>query len=279
MKGIIALDIDGTITTECHEISPEVIAYFNSLAVAGWRFIFITGRTFQWGFDVVRLMPFPCHFAVQNGAIIFSMPEQKIVAKKYITSSIFPLMEKICDGEPSDFVVFAGYEYDDKCFFRPRHFEASLLDYIHQRAAALKEVWIPLNSYSELPLLEFASVKCFGQHESAIRIAQRIEELLGLHVPLIRDPFNHFFYVIQATHPQTNKGAVVKDFKNMSGISGPVIAAGDDNNDISMLEMADVKIVMQTAPQPMLLMADLIAPPAVENGIIQGLEQAIMRCR
>ena len=45
MKGIIALDIDGTITVEHHSIEPEVVRYLSGLAAEGWKMIFITGRT------------------------------------------------------------------------------------------------------------------------------------------------------------------------------------------------------------------------------------------
>jgi hydroxymethylpyrimidine pyrophosphatase-like HAD family hydrolase len=42
-----------------------------------------------------------------------------------------------------------------------------------------------------------------------------------------------------------------------------------------MLESANIKVVMATAPQDLLKMADIIAPAAQKFGIIQGLQQAI----
>ena len=56
---------------------------------------------------------------------------------------------------------------------------------------------------------------------------------------------------------------------------GKVIAAGDDYNDEPMLEAADIKVVMATAPADLLSKADIIAPAASEDGIICGLEAAI----
>jgi hydroxymethylpyrimidine pyrophosphatase-like HAD family hydrolase len=67
----------------------------------------------------------------------------------------------------------------------------------------------------------------------------------------------------------------LEDVIAATGERGKVIAAGDDYNDESMLKVADVKVVMATAPQDLLLKADVVAPAASEEGIIAGLEAAI----
>ena len=54
-----------------------------------------------------------------------------------------------------------------------------------------------------------------------------------------------------------------------------LIAAGNDVNDISMFDMADVKIAMGDSREDVLEKADIIAPPAEEHGIISGLSQAL----
>ncbi len=275
MKGIIALDIDGTITNDRHDISKDVVNFLSSLAKNGWQFIFVTGRPFQWGYSALCQIPFPYYFAVQNGAIILAMPERRVVDKKYLKKNILPALDEICQREETGFVVYAGYEFEDRCFYKPSYFRPHLLEYIHHRAKMLKENWVSLTSYDTLPISEFASIKCFGLEDSAGRISLGIESSLGLHGPSIRDAFDASYYVVQATHPGINKGSAVRSFQNLIGCEGPIIAAGDDNNDRSMLEIAEIKIVMATAPKEMHLLADIIAPSAAEHGIISGLTQAI----
>lgn len=273
--GIIALDIDGTITTEHHSIEKEVIDFFTFLNQRGWRFIFITGRTFSWGYSVLRHLPFHYYFAVQNGAIILEMPTQVIVSKKYLTKSCIPIMEAICKDEPSDFVIYTGFENRDLCYYRASHFEKKLRGYLQKRAEALRETWIDLPSFNDLPVDEFPSLKSFGEVNSISRIASRIVDRLGLHVPAIRDPFNDQSYVAQATHPGADKGNALREFKKICSNRGVVIAAGDDINDLPMLQNADIKVVMETAPELLRNIADIAAPAAVKKGIIQGLKHAI----
>jgi hydroxymethylpyrimidine pyrophosphatase-like HAD family hydrolase len=275
MKGIIALDIDGTITTEMHSMPREVVEFLNSLAQEGWRIIFITGRTFTWGYEVLNCLPFAYDVAVQNGAILLQMPSRKILSKKYLNTTIFPAMNTICCDEPSDFVLYGGFETNDQCFYRPDYFSSDLLTYVQTRTMTLKENWYPVDSYDEVSLEEFPSIKCFGRYDSALRISQKIEGSLGLHAPIIRDPFDETYYVIQATHPDINKGQALQDFIRLTGHKGIIIAAGDDNNDLSMLAVADVKIIMATASEEVRKYGDIIAPPASEYGIIAGLKEAI----
>lgn len=274
MRGTIALDIDGTLTNGDH-LPANVIDYLKSLADNGWRLVFITGRTFQSGYKTLKSLPFNYFFAVQNGAIILEMPSQRILSKKYLDRSIFKEMSSICRDEPSDFVVYSGYEHNDQCYYLPKNFSADLMGYLNRRIETYKETWLPLESHDDITLDYFPSVKCFGLYDSAKSLAQRIEERLGLHVPLIRDPFGAGYYVVQATHPKISKGQALLDLISLTGERGKVIAAGDDYNDVSMFAAADVNIVMATAPQDLVERADIVAQAASEEGIIKALEAAV----
>lgn len=273
--GVIALDIDGTITVDHHPISQEVIAYLSILYHAGWKFIFITGRTFLWGYEVLQTLPFPYMLAVQNGALLVEMPSQKIVSKKYLSKTIIPAMEEICHEEPTDFVIYTGFENRDTCYYRSSHFSLELREYLAERSQMMKEAWIDIRSFDELPIKEFSSVKCFGRYDSALRISVQIEQRLGLHIPLIRDPYYADYFVAQATNPEADKGAALLAFLHRQPEELFVIAAGDDLNDKSMMEVASCKVVMATAPKELLDIADVIAPPAKDNGIITALKLII----
>lgn len=274
-KGLIALDIDGTITVDMQDIPANVVQYLTELYQLGWAFVFITGRTFDFGYHVLKALPFSYYYAVQNGAILLSMPGSQILAKKYLDKSIIPTMEKICEGEPTDFVIYAGFERDNQCFYREKHFSEKLSQYLKARCKAFNEVWTNIDTFEDLPIGTFPSIKCFGELLPAQRMAEKIERILGLHVPVIKDPFSNGYYVVQATHPEVSKGQVLKDLVAHFDYRGTIIAAGDDLNDLSMFDEADIKIAMEDAPVELKLKADIIAPPASLTGIIEGLQQAI----
>lgn len=275
MRGTIALDIDGTIAPSSGVLPPRVVAYLTSLAESGWRLVFITGRSITSASKTLKAFPFLYYLAGQNGSVIIEMPTGRVLLKKYLDRSIFNEMEAICHDEPTDFVVYSGIENQDHSFYRPRFFSNELLDYLERRRTTFEEVWHELESYDHLPMDEFPAVKCFGLPKSLAGVADKIEKRLGLHVPLIRDPFGEGYYVALATHSQINKGQALTDLISTMGERGVVIAAGDDYNDVPMFKAADIRIVMSTAPKDLLKLGDIIAPSASEEGIIIGLEQAL----
>jgi Cof subfamily protein (haloacid dehalogenase superfamily) len=275
VKTLITLDIDGTITNHHSEINKETVELFHNLYEEGFEFAFITGRTFQWGYQVLKQLSIPYYFAIHNGAIILEMPSRNILMKRYLDRSVCSSLDEICETEPTDYVIYGGYEVGDICYYRPSKFDQIALFYVQERIAAIKEEWRPLDSYDNLPIDSFASIKCFGNQESAVRISSKIQERLNLHAPINRDPFNHDHFVVQATHPLVDKGAALLTLKSLVIGCEIVVAAGDDRNDIPMLEKADIAIGMETAPQELLDISDIIAPAASKDGIIEGLRQAI----
>lgn len=279
MNHLITLDIDGTTVETGRPIPIEVVDYLTDLVAKGWLLAFITGRSFQLAQQLLHPFKCPYFLAVQNGAILLEMPQARIINKRYLANEIIPQMEALCESEPTDFVIYAGYEHQDLCYYRPHKFETGLLEYLKGRTIICNETWIPVKHFDEQIPLSFASVKCFGSEESAQVIAEKIEQQLKLHIPVIRDPFNSAYYVAQATHPTVNKGAAILDLKQYLDHKGIVIAAGDDYNDLSLFENADISIVMQTAPKEIWQYADIVAPAASENGIIEGLQRAITLSR
>jgi len=277
MKGLIALDIDGTITPDIHRIPPEVVDFLGELVSEGWEICMITGRCFTLAIQALEVLPFSYHLAVLNGALTLKMPEREIVAKKYLDWSVLPTMDAICEGEPTDCAIYAGYDHDDVIYYRPDRFSSVIRQYVEERAAAFKETWLPVSSYDQLDLKEIASLKCIAPLDVAERIANRANEELEIAMPLIRDPRQEGYYVAQGTHPDVDKGEAMKRINTLLNGEGPMIAAGDDRNDASMLVAADVSVVMETAPQEIHKLGDIIAKPAKENGIIAGLQEVIRR--
>lgn len=274
MTGIIALDIDGTLTSTPHSLDSKISDWLYHLDRDGWKFIFITGRPFLWSIQTLKSLTFSYTLAVQNGALLLQMPSKKIIHRKYLSIDTLPKLELISREHETDFIIYSGFENQDWCYYRPHHLSRSLLSYMLERVKFLNEKWQSVQSFSDLPISLFSSIKFFAKENQAFSISEKLEEL-GLHAPPNKDPFNPEFFVIQGTHLEATKGNALREFIRIMKMTGPIIAAGDDHNDQSMLEVAHIKIVMEKAPIKLLEMADIIAPPAIQLGIIEGLQKAL----
>lgn len=271
MSGVIACDIDGTLTDHPFHIPDKVKDALAYASTHGWELIFLTGRPFTWGARPFESFNFPFHLAVINGANLLKMPEKVLINEILIDKKKLKSLDTFCKSLGTDYVAYGGFTSNDICFYRPHNFSQEMSEYLKKRRITFGESWIPTDNYDDLPLDGFASIKCFGDLSLCKEAAEFMEKELELEVPVIRDPFKTSSYVAQATHSDCNKGKILRLFIEIKNLKGPIIAAGDDYNDISMLQMADKCIVMQTAPSEILAMGDIIASPASEGGIAEAL--------
>jgi len=273
MEGWIALDIDGTVTDARHSIPLAVRNYLQSLVEKKWNIVFLTGRTFSYSFSALKELDFPYFLAVQNGADILKMPEKKILFQNYLQTSVLHKLEKIYEGRSEDYLIYAGVEKGDFCYYRPQRFSLELLTYLEEIKTLSPEPWQALDSFTFSQEMRFPLIKCLGKEAEMHEVQEKLQKSKEIQVARIRDPMTQELFLNLITHQDVTKG---KAIELLSRKEGPIIAAGDDQNDLSMFEVATVSIAMETAPREVLDGADLIAKSASQMGIIAALQQALL---
>lgn len=274
MHGIIALDIDGTVTAEHSSVPIEVAEYLKHLSLEGWDILFITGRTLARTREMLSTFKFSFHIAVQNGAQIFRIPSEERIVKRFLPSGILPSIVEAAAGESTGVVLYAGDIQKDICYYHAADFTGEGLEYVLQRAAAFGEEWKEVGSLLRFEASDFPAFKLIGGRGALERIVEKVDSAV-IDIQVIRDPFGEGMYVAQGTAAGASKGTALKNFQDWQSDGHKTIVAGDDFNDISMLQRADIKVVMDTAPESVRSLADIIAPPAAKNGIIEGLKKAV----
>jgi hydroxymethylpyrimidine pyrophosphatase-like HAD family hydrolase len=276
-KGIIALDIDGTITRSKHSLDVQVGNYLNQLIKQKWRLIFITGRTFSFAQPVIANLQGTFFLAVQNGAALYEMPQVRCIKKRYLPTGLLSKLDLLFQGSGCGILVESGRENADICYYKPSDFSEQELAYIDFRIQISPEKWIGIASFDALPISEFAVGKFFASEKLALEIAEKVLTLLALNVIVIKDPFRPGFHLAHVNDRATSKGEALTEFIAQHSAGLPIIAAGDDYNDVEMLEKSTVKVVMENGPDKLKQIADVVAPSVEKQGIIQGLEEAIWK--
>jgi HAD superfamily hydrolase (TIGR01484 family) len=276
-KGWIALDIDGTLTADVHCIPSQVVERLFRLQKEGWRIVFVTGRTFSLSHRVLKVCAFPHYIIVQNGADTLKMPEEQLIDQRYLSHAALAAVEEAYKGREEDFLVYAGYKKGDFCYFRPRKFSRKLLAYLEKLKAFAPAEWRAVEDFNGSVEGHFPLIKCLGTQEDMQAVSRTLQSCPSLHVTYIRDGVCPDLYINLVTDVHATKGDGLGALIAQSPCKGPIIAAGDDLNDATMLERADIKIVMETAPKELLEIATIVAPAAARCGILDGLQEALQR--
>ena len=271
MRGIICLDIDGTVTSHPDHIPKAVISCLHKLFLKGWGILFATGRTFSYAHLALKDLPFPYYFTVQNGADLLQMPEKKLLKRNYLTHHTFKEVESLARECAEGFLVYSGLDLGDFCYYKEKDFSPLYQQHNERLKKLSKSPWVEGFSFTKEQ--EFPLIKVLGKEEEMRALHHKLCLIKNTETTLIKDPVDAHIFLNLVTAKGASKGVALHFLRKKLPQGIPFIAAGDDHNDISMLKEADGAIVMETAPKEMYFLGDIIAKSAIKEGIIEALEK------
>ncbi len=278
MKGILALDVDGTITDSKNSVPEQMVFAIENFAMKGWQILFLTGRSLQSVAGILKNFKSNYVLGVHNGAIVLEMPEKKVIERTYLNKiETIPIIKQLTKKIGVGLAVYTGCENRDITYYCPPDFSKELWEYLEKRKASFREHWVPVCPLDSIEVKSFPSFKFFGKKMEAQHFVHEVERLMSVHVPVISDPHDDSYVVAQATHVEANKGETMKRYVEQHAKGVPVIAAGDDLNDLPMLEQADFKITLSNAPEELLAIADIVVDKSVEGGLVKAIFQGVKK--
>lgn len=272
-KMIFASDIDKTLTDERHLIPDEVINYLEGLHQKGWEIVLLTGRTFSFAMMSVEKITFPFYLALQNGAEVLKMPEKETIFQTFLPKSVAYFVDGIYREFGEDFLLYSGLEKGDFCYYRTSRFSPWFLNYIEKLKPLASGEWVEVDGLEEIPQTSFPLIKGLGSITDLKAIQKRLASIELTTSSIIFDSVEPKMSILLITHKEVNKGIALNKLKKHCGWTSPIIAAGDDNNDIPLLEAADIRIAMKTGSPELQKIATILAESSYELGIIAALEQ------
>jgi HAD superfamily hydrolase (TIGR01484 family) len=269
-KGWLALDIDGTLTERAYEIPPNIISYLKKRYFEGWNLIILTGRSLPFALSTVANIDFPFILSTQNGATAWQMPKKEMIFELFFEKDAF----KKIDEEVNKQLALIIYGDDGKIYCKKN---GKYEDYFNNLSTLSNQLKMVFEDFEkDLLPLRAPLIKIVGREKEVVKAGLDLEKKELGEAPIIKDPFHKDFHLLLLTKKGVSKGLCIKKIVSLYG-GGRVIAAGNDNNDLSMFNHADIKIAIKGSPEALLAKADIIAPPCETFGIIEGIDRAMER--
>jgi Cof subfamily protein (haloacid dehalogenase superfamily) len=263
-------DIDGTLTHGNEPISIETVNFLKKKQSEGYQIILITGRNFSFIEPLLKNFDFSYYLGLYNGSLLLSMPSKVIIHKKYLQLEKVIELSSIFEKYHLEFIVESGIEDENAIYFRKDKFSSRELSYLSLRQISSNDVWRDIKDFHEIKNESVPILKCFAEKTILYKLKEIIESLHEVHITIIEDPFK-VLYALLLTHSLASKGQLLKSFIN-NQVCHEIIVCGNDLNDLTMLEMATKKVVIEGSPQELLDIADVIAKKPQEGGIIEVLK-------
>ncbi|MCI5053096.1 MAG: Cof-type HAD-IIB family hydrolase [Simkaniaceae bacterium] len=237
-QGVIALDIDGTLSHQGKPVEERLTRGLKTLHEKGWIIYLVTGRTFAFSQLAISHLDFPYFLALQNGADILKMPEKKQMHQTYVDDAFIKTLDRIYAKYPEDYLIYSGHALGDLCYYRGENMSEVGHKYIKELKALTSTHCQNVADFTHFNQKQFPLFKCFGQRREMIALEEELLELPDISPVRIRDVVDRSYDLVMIAHKGVDKGGALR----LLGKDGPFIAAGDDRNDIPMLKKADFGI-------------------------------------
>lgn len=267
-RGIIALDLDGTLLNSDKELSGGNLAALERAAAAGIEVVPTTGRFYGGMPQVIRKLPF-IHYAITiNGAEVADLRTGEVIYKAELPWEQTVELMTLFDRYP---VIYDCYQ-DNEAFMSAAH--KALADTVvaspHYRKM-IRELRQPVPELKEFLTQRKRGVQktqFFTDHPD-VRL-QLMDELPRRFANLCVSSSVADNVEINQTH--ANKGEALLALAAHLGLKREqTIAFGDGLNDLSMLRDAGVGVAMANACPEAKALADWIAPSCDEDGVARGI--------
>lgn len=269
-KGIIALDLDGTLLDSNKQLSPRNLTALQRAAQAGWAVVPTTGRFYNGMPEAVRALPFVRYAITINGAAVEDLATGAVLYRAEIPWQQAVSIMEVLDGEDLIYDCYmdgAGWMTEDlkarvdehassphyrKMIRELRQGVPELKDFIRRRGQNVQKVQLfTKHPQLRLDLMEQLP-RCFEGLSISSSVSDNVE--------------------INQSH--ANKGEALLALAASLGVEVErTIAFGDGLNDLPMLMQAGVGVAMANACDEAKAIARWIAPSNDEDGVAAGIER------
>jgi len=265
---LIAIDMDGTLLNPQHEITPAVKAAIGRARDKGVSIVLATGRPFV---GVERYLTEldlhqPGQYCISNnGALAHRADSGEVVAEKTLSFDDYLYLEQLARELGVHFQAF------DKSFLYTPNKDISEYT-IHE--ASLTGIPVRYRAVDEMdPATRFPKIMMIDKP------ALLDKAISGLPANM-RDSYTVLKsapYFLEILNPLVNKGYGVKMLAEKLGLQqSEVMAIGDQENDLAMIEYAGTGVAMGNAIKSVKKIAQFVTKSNREDGVAHVIEELVL---
>lgn len=268
---LVAIDMDGTLLNSNNEVSERTKIAIEKAKDKGVYVVLATGRILKSALQYRRDLKITNPIVACNGAIIVNEHEE-IIYKKPLDKNI---IENILDLGKRNNIYY--HFYDEYGFYANTLVE-EVVSFYNTAAAKLKGIELDINIFKEkqevltrndLNVLKFMFID--DDLEKLYKVRKELDQMGSLSTSSSWD--NN----IEVMGKGVSKGEGLTYLcKELNIDSKQVIAIGDNENDLSMLEFAGLGVAMGNSKDEIKNVSDYVTGTNNDDGVAKVLEKFIL---
>ncbi len=269
MIKLIALDMDGTLLNEKKELKQPQIDAIHQAIEAGVKIVLCTGRPLagvkpfveQLGFDTEEEF-----VIVNNGCSTHSTKDWSLIDWAELTPADISHLNQLADGKDLQISLFDVEDYfvlAEEANEQVK-LDATLVDMVPQ-PIGLDEATSGQHRFFEAMFV--------GKPE----VVERFEQTHRAGLEQTYSTVRSLPYLLEILPQGTNKASALARLAEELGIeASQIMAIGDGNNDLEMIEFSGLGIAMGNANEQVKAIAQDITDTNENNGVAKAIEKHIL---
>ena len=270
MIKLIAMDLDGTLMAPDHiTVTEKTKLALEKAHNMGIKTVIATGRTLSIIGDVLKQVPFIDYVIYSNGAVVYDRCKGENIYTNYMPSDIVDKVVDILESYPVYYELYANgtsnTQESKSAFFKNKDLPAEFLDFYMQSLVNHDN----LSEFAKNNAIEKINLFYFdGEFYNEIK--EKLFSIDGI------DKTSPVSGDIEMTFSGVNKGNALENMcKELCFTPDEVMAFGDADNDIEMLQYAGYGIAMGNASAECKEAAKYETLSNGEDGIAAAIEKFV----
>ncbi len=264
-------DLDGTLLNSQAELSEFTKDTINQLVSQGMNFTFATARTIYSAEPITKDLKLSVPCILNNGASVYNMQTGEYVKNNFIPEKT---AEKIIRLFRSNNVCCFVFKFMNErlvtCYDRVE--DEYMCNYIIERQNGFNQPFIRCDNVAEALDGRDIYINSVGPYESLLPIRNAVMEMDDADCAFYRDTYSEKWF-LEIFSVESSKANGLKYLRNEYGFD-KIVAFGDNLNDLSMFNEADIKIAVSNAQAELKQQADLIITSNSKDGVAKYLLKA-----
>jgi Cof subfamily protein (haloacid dehalogenase superfamily) len=260
---LVLADVDGTLVTPEKELTDRAIAAVRRLKEAGIAFAVTSGRPPRGMAMLVGPLELELPLAAFNGGL-YVRPDMSVIEEHSIDADLVPQVIELLGKRGLDVWLYRGADWLVRDAGAPHirkeadtvRFEPTVVDSFDGIADGVVKIVGIGDDLDAVARAEAAAREKFGDHVSAARSQP---------------------YYLDVTHPEANKGAVVRYLSRVYDVpESRITTLGDQPNDVLMFAHSGLSIAMGNAERDVQRAARRVTASNSEEGFALAIERFVL---
>lgn len=268
---VIAMDLDGTALNHQKQLTERTRAAIQNAAKSGIQIVVATGRTFSSLAPEVLAMPEITCAITSNGAVVNQIPDGAVLLHNYPNPETVSEIAGMIQEEKIDTEVCTG----GQAYIGQSYYDRVLEGKTNRDVQYVKTTRHPVPDIYQFLLEHRVAIENinlnFKTLEEKQQWQQRFQKLPGV------TPTSSFLFNVELGGATTSKAHALQALLDeWQMTSQQVMAFGDSENDLGMIQMAGIGVAMANGMEEVKQAADLLAESNEEDGVAKIIEQLIV---